>query len=191
MHNDYYHVDALGTLQTGAVIDARSNGWSKFGLQCVSRFRAAGLLDALERSDIPSSPAINALTQDYRREFFLEHIRRHHPLVKNRSTSRLNSFFAVKSMEDARSFIVRRPTSVGRVPRIFIVHTDGDHPAHDMNWLDFKFPDDPNYFAYHYVSYWNRVLTTEDQNMSGKLHGRLPIQEVLITSPVTIGAIVG
>jgi hypothetical protein len=182
--NTFYHVDTTSQLGAGMTIDLAPDKASAFGLNYQRQFRAAGVTAELELGQAPPVP--NLLKEPAYREYFLELCRRHNPRINGLTTvSRLNSFFAFRSAQDAKRYLERH--SPKHLPKIYTIHCEGQHPAFDMTWLDQHFPRDIGAFSYYYESYWKGLLISEDEHLSGH-EKRGSLMEVLITSPITIGS---
>lgn len=180
--NTFYHIDTADRLRAGVTIDLAPGKASVFGQNYQRRFRAAGIIAQLELGQHPPRPDL--LSTAAYREYFLELFRLHNPRLKGMATvSRLESFFAFRSIGDAKRYLERH--SPKHPPRIYIIHCDGEHPSFDMTWLDQSFPRDVAAFSYYYESYWKGLLISEDKNLSAR-EKRGSLIEVLITSPVTV-----
>jgi len=182
----FYHVDMLGRLAPGMTIDLSPEAPSLFGRIYLQQFKAAGVVEALEKGE--ESPKKLMLLRDCAyREYYLELFRRHNPRLKDLPiVSRLSAFFAVKSIEDAHRYIER--FGFKGHPAIYSVDCDGEPPCLDMTWLDQQFPKRADAFMYYYESYWKGALIGQDPHLSSH-EKRGSLIEVLITSKVTIGAL--
>ena len=164
-------------------IDLSPDKASAFGLIYQRQFRGAGITAELELGRAPPMP--NLLREPAYREYYLELFRRHNPRISGLATvSRLNSFFAFRSTQDAKRYLERH--SPKHPPKIYTIHCEGQHLGFDMTWLDQLFPRDIGAFSYYYESYWKGLLISGDEHLSGH-EKRGSLIEVLITSPITVG----
>lgn len=180
-----YHIDKKGSLSSGMTIDLTPKTPSSFGQQFYKHFEKFGITENLKNGNHPSALQIALLNDPAYREFYLELIRLHHPQVKILQTvSRLSSFFAVRSVEDAQRCIKR--LKLNGNPKIYAIEYDIEPIFLDMTWLDFTFPRDINKFGYYYANYWQGSILDQDPSME-KNEGHTSLLEALITSKVTIG----
>lgn len=172
-----------GRLAPGMVIDLSPENLSNFGQTYKQKFIRAGISIELEMGSKPRHP--DRLSDAAYREFYLEFFRRHNPRVKTLKTvSRLSSFFAATSIEDANRY-VQRHGFVGKTTT-YAVHCAGEHPLLDMTWLDQHFPRNLENRLYYYESYWQGKLISQDEHLASS-EKRGSFMEALITSRVTIG----
>ena len=181
--NTLYHVDTTGRLKPGMKIDLAPGKASVFGRNYQMKFQRAGITFELELGLPPPNPSL--LSDAAYREYFLELFRLNNPRIRERGViSRLDSFFAVRSVEDAKRYLER--SIFKHPPRIFNIHCAGEHPALDMTWLDQNFPRNIESFSYYYENYWSGRLISEDEHLSNH-DKRGSLIELLITSQVTVG----
>lgn len=182
----YYHVDANGTLETGMVIDASPSTHSVFGNFYYKKFEQLGIKPIPELHKVP--PIVNILEYPFYREFYLEVFRLGHPeLIGLERFSRFSAFFALETLEEARKYIERG--SHENTSKIFEVFTDGSVVKLDMTWLDQEFPKDIKKVGYYYLHYWLGNKIEEDIYLK-EHEKRGSLMEVLISSDVTIGAVI-
>lgn len=178
-----YHVDTLGRLAPGMAIDLHPDKPSIFGENYRHQFAKAGVLDALAAG--AEHKNLMLLSNAAYREYYLELFRTHHPRVKEIApASRLSSFFAVRTVDDAWRYVERHEFK--GTPTIFAVHCDGPLTQLDMTWLDQQFPRDINAFSYYYEHYWNGSHICNDEHLASH-EARGSFIEVLVSTPVTIG----
>jgi hypothetical protein len=178
-----YHVDTLGRLAAGMTIDLHPRKPSRFGDIYRHQFAKAGVLDALTAG--VEHKNLMLLSNAAYREYYLELFRTHHPQIsKIAPTSRLSSFFTVKTVSDAWRYVERHEFK-GK-PTIFAIHCDGPLTQLDMTWLDQQFPRDISAFSYYYEHYWNGSHISNDQHLASH-EARGSFIEVLVSTPVTIG----
>lgn len=179
----FYHVDMSGSLAPGMAIDLSLEAPSLFGRSYLEQFKVAGVVETLETGQ--ESLKLMLLSDSAYREYYLELFRRHNSRLKDIPTvSRLSSFFAVKSVEDAHRYIER--FGFKGHPAIYSVDCDGEPPCLDMTWLDQQFPKRVDKFMYYYESYWKGALIGQDPYLASH-EKRGSLIEVLITSKATIG----
>lgn len=156
---------------------------SVFGRNYVSKFKRHGVLQAINTGTPPSS--LKSLDLATFREFALEFHRRHHPLVnKMMRPSRLSSFFAVATVEDALRYADRHEYRGPR--RVFEIQVTGVHPCLDMTWLDRSFPREMSSSVNYYIHrYWAGELFENDLDLS-VADPRKSLREFLVTSPALV-----
>jgi len=182
----YFHVDTKGTLETGMVIKTSPSTHSIFGNFYHKKFEQFGIEPILDLHKVPT--IVNVLEYPFYREFYLEVFRLGHPeLIGLENFSRLSSFFAVETLEEARKYIER--SGHGNTSKIFEVFSDGPVMKLDMTWLDQEFPKDIRQVGYYYLHYWLGNKIEEDVHLK-EHEKRGSLMEVLIASDVTIGTIV-
>lgn len=178
-----YHLDVGHRLVSGQVIDLAQDKLSVFGANYMRRFMYYGVKSALDSGDRTASLA--RLDAPTFREYALEFFRRHHPVAQGRNwPSRLSSFFATSSLDDAHRYAERHGCKGG--VRIYEVIADGNFPAFDMTWLDRTFPNDLGIPAYYWHKYWTgqRFELDESLNKSDK---RPSLMETILNQKITIG----
>ncbi len=133
----FFHVDMSRRLRPGMKIELSAQITSEFGAVYWKQFRNAGIEHFPSDQTIP--PQTHLLGKAAYREFWLELFRTGNPELKNLMLpSRLNSFFVVESIEDARRYITR--SNLGKHVPIFEVHSQEPGSKFDMTWLDHQFP---------------------------------------------------
>ncbi|WP_394540118.1 hypothetical protein PRJ39_06065 [Lysobacter enzymogenes] len=178
-----YHLDTLGRLQEGMLVNLSPASLSVFGRNYVSRFQRHDLLHSLETGTLPRSLAsLNSATF---REFVVEFHRRHHPEVKKMMRpSRLNSFFATANVDDAVLYAERHDYH-GPL-RVFEIQVAAATPCFDMTWLDRDFPREINpSVSYYFRKYWAGELFEKDLDVCIE-DSRKSLREFLITSPALV-----
>lgn len=183
----YFHVDMANRLKPGMIVNPLREGPSSFGSVYWQKFRDAGIHSI---PDLQGAIAVSSRLQGPAyREFWLEVIRTDHPEILTLSPpSRLNSFFAWDSIEDAHLFAGR--SKLKRRATIYEVYSEDLGSRHDMNWLDHEFPRDVRKISYYYICYWHGKKIKEDPHLSSN-ERRASMMEVLLTSELTIGNGVG
>lgn len=179
-----YHLDRGAKLKKGLTIELGEDKYSIFGRGYVEKFRQYRVAEAL-RSGYDVSLA--HLDSPAFREYALEFMRLHHPIIKNlKLPSRLCAFFATGSVEDAIQF-AKRNDYKGEV-RVFEVHTEGDSQFLDMTWLDREFPKQISNdgIVYHLFRYWTGELFANDPHVA-KADPRPSVREHLVTRSITVG----
>lgn len=170
-------------LTTGQTLNLSPTTVSIFGRAYVHQFQRAGVLDALNAGLEHRNTA--SLSVSAHREYYLELFRRHSPRIRPLGrVSRLSSFFAVASVEDAERYIERYQFEGS--PPVYEVICDGDCQSLDMTWLDQNFPRDINEFSYYYENYWNGSRIEEDAHLASH-EKRGSLIEILVSSPIEIG----
>lgn len=175
-----------GRLNSGMNIELSGNSPSFFGMNYLAKFARSGI-----KSIPPLQSAVligNSLDDASYREFWLEVFRTDHPQLKTIPLkSRLNSFFATESIDDAKRYISRHGFS-GET-RIFEVESQDSGLKLDMTWLDQRFPRDFRQFGFYYISYWKgmRIDANDDLKDHEK---RGSLIEVLLDGKVRIGEVV-
>ena len=182
----FFHVDVSRKLRPGMEIELGAGMISEFGKKCWKHFHRAGIKDIPRLEDSQSS--VKNLDKFGRRELYLEIFRTGHPeLSKLDTISRLNAFFAVRSIADAKRYIARSnfPSDLP----IYEVQASGVGFEADSTWLDQEFPDDIRQYGYYYEMYWKGKEISQHPSLS--VHEkRGTLIEVLFESDVTIGELV-
>ncbi|MEJ0209814.1 hypothetical protein [Pseudomonas aeruginosa] len=180
----YYHVDNAGLLKTGMEIKLDGNNRSRFGEVYQPFFKLIGA-DEIG----PGLPRlVETLPPPHYREFFLELFRLHDPELSHlENKSRLNCFFAAKTIDDARKYKLRSQNNTPA--RIFEIHTEGEVQILDMTWLDQEFPRDMNEFGYYYRQYWKGARIDQDPHLASH-EKRGTLLEVLISDDFIVGEMV-
>lgn len=182
MHT-FFHVDMSRRLRPGMNIELSAQTTSEFGAVYWKQFRRAGIEHFPSDQTIP--PQTHLLGTAAYREFWLEFFRTGNPELKDLELpSRLNSFFVVESIEDARRYITR--SNLGKHVPIFEVHSQEPGSKFDMTWLDQQFPRDYQQFRYYYLHYWKGLRMDEDRYLAAH-ETRGSLMEVLLSSTITIG----
>ncbi|MNJ22256.1 hypothetical protein D3C77_166240 [compost metagenome] len=101
--------------------------------------------------------------------------------------SRLNCFFAAKTIDDARKYKLRSQNNTPA--RIFAIHTESEVQILDMTWLDQEFPRDMNEFGYYYRQYWKGARIDQDPHLASH-EKRGTLLEVLISDDFIVGEMV-
>ncbi|HEI9843241.1 TPA: hypothetical protein SLN72_000152 [Morganella morganii] len=178
----YYHIDRSNTLTTGDIIRPED---FIFGKGYRDKFRKANL-DPKNNGDVGKAII---LPEETRREFYLEYVRIHNPYLHDMTLpSRLDSFFAVKTVEVATELAKNRMKAGGDYS-LYEVYTEDEPLAFDMNWLDQEFPANINSRVRYYHEYWigSKMKDNKDLNTHEK---RETLMELLITKPVKIGDLI-
>lgn len=184
MHT-FFHVDMSRRLRPGMNIELSAQTTSEFGAVYWKQFRNAGIEHFPSDQTIP--PQTHLLGTAAYREFWLELFRTGNPELKNLMLpSRLNSFFVVESIEDARRYITR--SNLEKHVPIFEVHSQEPGVKFDMTWLDQQFPRDYREFGYYYLRYWKGLRIDDDPHLASH-EKRGSLMEVLLDSPITIGQV--
>jgi hypothetical protein len=180
----FYHLDTGHRLKEGLNIDISESKNSIFGVNYAIKFLRYNVADSLKIGNLNAS--LGHLDAATFREYALEFFRLHHPSVRDLNLpSRLSSFFATNSVEDAVRYAERN--EYRREVRIFEVHAEGIFHSLDMTWLDREFPKQINSStAYYWHKYWTGELFEKDPDLA-KADQRSSLCEVLITSPLTVG----
>lgn len=165
----YFHVDCWNNLTPGQVVELGPNGLSKFGNVY------AGALSQMSRE---------ALDRVHRRELDLEVIRRR-DFAQRRS--RLDSFFAAPTLEEAKRHALRMNDAPGAEARVFEVFADSNHDALDVMWLDILGLDDAQ-MQHRYAQYWAGARSSD--LFFGATSPRPPLLEVLLPLPLRLGEVV-
>lgn len=179
-----YHLDVGRRLQEGMRIELSNDSLSLLGKNYISKFRRYGVLEALEKGRLPAT--LDRLDAATFREWALEFLRRHYaPVMSLNRPSRLSSFFATATPDDALRYADRHKHQGER--RVFEVQAPGEHPYLDMTWLDRTFPKSiSSSVVYHLERYWIGELFESDPHLS-KNDDRSSLREYLVTVPITIG----
>ncbi|WP_146176698.1 hypothetical protein [Chromobacterium sp. Panama] len=182
----FFHVDMTGRLRSGMDIDLRSNAPSVFGKNYWTKFKNVGIKSIPSLQNVPDE--VNRLDSSAYREFWLEVFRTDHPEIKKLATkSRLNSFFATDSIEDAHKYILRNGFKGNA--KIFEIQSTDAGLKLDMTWLDQQFPRDFREFGYFYCCYWKGLKIDDDNDLS-KHEKRGSLIEVLLGGKIIIGNII-
>ncbi len=179
-----YHLDTAKQLEEGLSVGLTRGTLSIFGHNYVTKFCQYGVLESLQVGDLDAN--LENLDSSTFREYALEFFRLHHPTVVNlQLPSRLWSFFATYSVEDAIRYAERHAYQ-GEI-RVFEVHAEGEHPHFDMTWLDRSFPKKINGdVAYYLHKYWIGELFEKDPYLV-QADSRQSLSEYLVTQSITIG----
>lgn len=178
-----YHLDVGHRLRCGQVIDLAHDKLSVFGANYMRRFMKYGVKRALDSGDFTAP--LSHLDAATFREYALEFFRRHHPVAQGQNwPSRLSSFFATSSLDDAHLYVERHGFKGG--VRIFEVIADGAFPAFDMTWLDRTFPNDLGKPAYYWHKYWTGQRFEMDESLS-KNDKRPSLMETVLNRKIAIG----
>ncbi|EDI0007563.1 hypothetical protein CC633_14615 [Salmonella enterica subsp. enterica serovar Enteritidis] len=181
-----YHVDMAKRLHPGMVIELSAQATSMFGEVYWKQFRNLRIEKIPSLRNIPSQSSM--LSNPAYRELWLEIFRTDHPELKNmKLPSRLNSFFAVESIEDAKGYIAR--SNLGEHTPIFEVYSKEPGLKFDMTWLDQQFPRDFRQFGYYYLRYWKGLRIEDDIHLANH-EKRGSFMEVLLGATITIGKVV-
>ncbi|WP_156443543.1 hypothetical protein [Burkholderia sp. MSMB1835] len=184
--NRLFHVDVSHLLHPGMTITLGRGQISEFGKKCLRQFKRIGLNTIPKLENVP--PTVRLLDEFGYRELYLEIFRTGHPEIVDLETiSRLNAFFAVRSIDDAERYI-ERSKFISNLP-IYEVHTNGDVFEADSTWLDQQFPRDFTKSGYYYEKYWKGLEISNDPYLA-RTEKRGSLIEVLIASDVTIGDLV-
>ncbi|EMB3082302.1 hypothetical protein U8233_002278 [Providencia rettgeri] len=164
----FYHADRANSLHSGMIIDI--DGLSMFGKQYTNIY------------DLHKT--VKDLSDSENRERTLEYVRQNISAFSIRP-SRLSSFFAALSIEDAIYFAKSiTPIIYGKI-NIYEVFADKFFTC-DSNWLDYKPSNDADYLEYA-KRYWWGEITNHAPVTGGR---RPPKLEVLLSSPILVGALV-
>lgn len=156
---------------------------SAFGAGYWAKFRNFGIESIPTLQGVPKRTSL--LDDSAYREFWLEVFRTDHPELKDLGLkSRLNSFFATESLDDARRYISR--SGFQGQSRIFKIQASDTGLKLDMTWLDQKFPRDFKKFGYYYLRYWKGLMMEDDAHLAGH-EKRGSLIEVLLDGGVKIG----
>ncbi|MER1705564.1 hypothetical protein [Proteus mirabilis] len=178
----YYHIDRSNTLTTGEIIQPEN---FIFGKGYRDKFRGMGL-DPRNDGDVKKAII---LSEEARREFYLEYVRIHNPYLTGMTLpSRLDSFFAVETIEAANQLAKTR-IKAGDNYSLYEIYTEDEPLALDMNWLDQQFPEDIDSRLYYYHQYWIGSKMKDDKELNTH-EKRKTLTELLITKPVKIGDLV-
>lgn len=184
--SNLFHVDVSDLLHPGMTITLGRGKISEFGKKCLRQFRRIGLDTIPTLENVP--PVVRLLNGFGYRELYLEIFRTGHPeIVGLETVSRLNAFFAVRSIEDAKRYIARCNFKAD-LP-IYEVQTNGVGFEVNSTWLDQQFPRDFREFGYRYERYWKGLEISKDPYLASR-EKRGSLIEVLIASDVTIGDLV-
>lgn len=163
----FYHVDRHKQLTEGQVVRLDDRGLSSFG---------ACYWDAV------STKPFGELTDAEQREFLLEQIRCEPKF--SQYTSRMQAFFGANTILDARRFYEKvEPKQATPVP-IYEVYAS-NYWSLDMNWLDYT--TDHEKRVRYLREYWYAAISNHNPESGER---RLPLLEVLMALPVTIGKVV-
>ncbi len=133
-------------------------------------------------------PIVNLLDDAAYREFWLELFRIHHPELKGKALpSRLQSFFASETIEDARRYVARNGSISS--PRIFEIECASPGLRLDMTWLDHQFPRDFRQFGYYYARYWKGERIDDDEILKQR-ENHASLTEILLAGEICVGDIV-
>lgn len=166
MHR-FYHADRYLNLVEGQIIELDSNGLSRFG---------AAYWEAI------STRPFEQLSQAEEREWLLEREKQDPKFAFY--PSRMQSFFAANTIDDARRFVEKSNDKPHDKVPIFEVFAS-EFWTLDMNWLDYA-TDLQTRLSY-IRQYWYAAISNHSPAEGER---RPPLLEVLMKPPVRVGKIV-
>lgn len=163
----FFHIDRYQSLVEGQELTLNSRGLSQFG---------AIYWDAL------NSKAFDEMSNAEQRECLLESVRRESKF--SGYTSRMQAFFGINTLEDARRFAEKiEPKSSKKIP-VFEVFSSSFWSL-DMNWLDYA--ADYEERRRYCVEYWHAAISNHNPETGER---KPPHLEVLMALPVRVGKII-